>query len=426
MKKIVPVLLLVLIFTVCVLGILKFGKTSNLDSSSNNGDSNEVVTPSLRPDEDTNQEKEEAGDSEGAEDKEETEGTEGEKDVSGEIDSESSIQTKANDLMQAMTLREKVGQMFFVRCDSSSAVADIKKYHLGGLVLFANNFEDETKDSIKEKIASYQEASEIPLLIGVDEEGGTVTRVSKFAEFRKTPFLSPRKLYNEGGLSRIIEDTKEKAELLKSLGINVNLAPVCDVSEDPADYIYDRTLGLNAEKTAEYIDLVVRTMNDYKLGSTLKHFPGYGNNENTHTGISLDNRSYETLVTKDFLPFQAGITAGAGSVLVSHNIVSSMDDKLPASLSKEVHRILRDELEFDGVIMTDDLSMDAITTFTDGEAAAVTAVLAGNDLLIATDYKKQIPAVIAAVVDGKISEETINEAVVRVLTWKLSLGLMEE
>ena len=264
------------------------------------------------------------------------------------------------------------------------------------------------------------------MLIGVDEEGGTVVRVSKFKEFRDTPFLSPRALYAKGGLKLIIEDAYEKAELLKGLCINVNLAPVCDLSFDVDDYMYDRAFGVSVDATSEYVSSVVCIMNKKKLGSVLKHFPGYGNNEDTHTGIAYDNRSYETFETKDFLPFEAGIKAGANSILVSHNIVKSMDEKMPASLSKEVHNILREELKFDGVIMTDDLSMDAITSFTDGMAAAVTAVNAGNDLLIATDYKTQIPAVIEAVKNGVIKEETIDKAVFRVLTWKDTLGLLEE
>lgn len=158
----------------------------------------------------------------------------------------------------------------------------------------------------------------------------------------------------------------------------------------------------------------------------LKHFPGYGNNVDTHTGIAYDNRSYETFQTNDFLPFIAGIKAGANSILVSHNIVKSMDDTMPASLSSNVHKILREELAFDGVIMTDDLSMDAITKLTGSVAAAITAINAGNDLLIATDYKTQIPAVIEAVNKGDIKEETIDDAVLRVLKWKVTLGLLVE
>ena len=126
---------------------------------------------------------------------------------------------------------------------------------------------------------------------------------------------------------------------------------------------------------------------------------------------------------KDFLPFKAGIEAGAQCILVSHNVVNAMDSSNPASLSSKVHEILRDELGYNGVIITDDLVMDAITGVEDDSEAAVKAVLAGNDMLISSNYDKQITAVINAVNDGRISEDIINKAVTRILCWKLSLGL---
>ena len=160
------------------------------------------------------------------------------------------------------------------------------------------------------------------------------------------------------------------------------------------------------------------------MGSTLKHFPGYGNNVDTHTGIAQDERSYETFVTADFLPFEAGIAAGADSVLVCHNVVACMDPDLPASLSPKVHHILRQELGFDGVVMTDDLMMDAIKQYTGNEQAAVQAAQAGNDLLLATDFDVQIPAVLQAVKEGRIPLEQVEQSVRRVLRWKMQLELL--
>ena len=157
----------------------------------------------------------------------------------------------------------------------------------------------------------------------------------------------------------------------------------------------------------------------------LKHFPGYGSNVDTHTGIAIDARPIETFRSSDFLPFEAGIDAGAQSILVSHNIVQCMDGELPASLSPAVHDILRDELGFEGVIMTDDLIMEAITEYTGGENAAVLAVQAGNDMLVSSDFVTQYNAVLAAVQDGTISEDHIRESAIRVIRWKMDLGLME-
>ena len=156
----------------------------------------------------------------------------------------------------------------------------------------------------------------------------------------------------------------------------------------------------------------------------LKHFPGYGNNVDTHTGIALDERPYETFQTSDFLPFTAGIQAGADAVLVSHNIAAAMDETLPASLSPAVHQVLREELGFDGVILTDDLAMDAVAQYAQDGSVAVLAVQAGNDMIVTTDFETQIPQVVAAVEDGVISEERIDQSVARVLAWKYDLGLL--
>lgn len=330
-----------------------------------------------------------------------------------------------SELIGQMSLEEKAGQMFFVRCNKDTAIQDIETYHMGGFVLFAEDFKDRSRGEVKEAIKSYQSVAEIPLLIGVDEEGGKVNRVSKYTAFRAEPFQSPQELYKLGGFQLIEKDTREKARLLKSLGINVNLAPVCDISADPQDFIYDRSIGMDAKGTSRYVTAVVDEMKAQGLGCTLKHFPGYGNNADTHTGIAIDNRSSKHFKENDFLPFQAGIDAGAGSILVSHNIVNCFDKKYPASLSPAVHDILRKELDYNGVIMTDDLSMDAITAYTGNENAAVLAVKAGNDLIISSDYTVQIPAVLAAVKDGKIKEERLDESVRRILGWKLSLGLIK-
>ncbi len=329
------------------------------------------------------------------------------------------LEEKAKRYLAEMTLEEKVGQMFFVRYEKDTALSDLSQYHVSGFILFGRDFENQTKESIMTQMEEIKEASEYPLIIGVDEEGGTVNRVSRYTAFRDTPFLSPQQLYKKGGFDLIVSDTIEKAKLLLGLGINMNLAPVCDVTKSSDDYMYARSFGKGAEETSVYVQKVVSTMKDEGILSVLKHFPGYGNNGNTHTDICVDNRPYETFLEEDFLPFQAGIDAGADAILVSHNIVTCMDADMPASLSANVHTILREKLGFEGVIMTDDLVMEAITKYTDGKAAAIEAVKAGNDLLIASDYQTQIPAVIEAVQSGEISEDTIDQAVMRVLIMKL-------
>jgi len=339
-------------------------------------------------------------------------------------------------MLNALTAEEKVGQLFFVRCPTANAAEDVSTYHLGGYLLFLRDFQNAagdwlTAEEFTATVESYQQAAEIPLLIGVDEEGGTVTRASRNPNLFSTRRKSPQQVYAAGGLSAIAQDSFDYNSGLLRYGINVNFAPVCDLSTDPGDFIYARSFGQDAAATAEYIQTAVSWMNQCrvndelrKIGSVLKHFPGYGDNVDTHTGIAVDKRPYEQFAAEDFLPFRAGIESGAGCVLVSHNIVTCMDAEFPASLSPEVHRVLRQELGFEGVILTDDLAMGAINAYAKDGSAAVLAVLAGNDMIVTTDYRSQIPQVLAAVQDGRISPEMLDAAVSRILRWKLELGLI--
>lgn len=327
-------------------------------------------------------------------------------------------------LLSQMTTEEKVGQLFFVRCQKETAVQDLETYQFGGYVLFGADFEDETPDSIRKTLSAYQEASTTPLLIAVDEEGGTVTRVSRYAAFRESPFPAPRWLYAEGGLEAVLQAEAEKSGFLRDLGINVNLAPVCDITTDEDAFMYDRSLGQDPQTTADVISAMVTVMTANQMGSVLKHFPGYGNNTDTHTAMAADSRSLEELETADLLPFAAGIDAGCGAILVSHTIVEALDPEMPATLSEKVHQYLREEMGFNGVIITDDLYMQAITDAYGAEEAAVLAVLAGNDLLCCREYEIQYPAVLEAVQSGRISQEILDCAVLRILRWKEALGLL--
>ena len=339
-------------------------------------------------------------------------------------------------LCASMTLEEQVGQLFFVRCPAENAAEDVAAYHLGGYLLFGRDYQNSagnwlTADQFTAKLQSYQDAAAIPLLIGSDEEGGSVTRASRDPHlFPEGRFPSPQALLGrrEAEPDIFFKDAREKSEALLGYGINVNLAPVCDVSTDPADFIHDRTLGLEATATADYTAAVVSAMKSCGIGSVLKHFPGYGSNADTHTGIALDHRPLEAFRSSDLLPFQAGIAAGGSTtaVLVSHNIVSAMDPDLPASLSPAVHGLLREELDFDGVVMTDDLAMEAVSAYAGDGSVAVMALLAGNDLILTTDYRTQIPKVLEAVEQGGLDRSVIERACRRVLAWKQALGLLDQ
>lgn len=323
--------------------------------------------------------------------------------------------TLAYNKVKDMSLDEKIGQILLVRYPDSNAVSDLKKYNFGGYVFFEKDFKNKTKDEVIKMMNELQEVSDIPILTAVDEEGGKVVRVSSNPNLADSAFLSPSELYNEGGLSLIKDDTVRKSELLKSLGINLNLAPVVDVSTNPDDYMYGRSLGKDTSTTSMYANTVISASKGTGVSYTLKHFPGYGNNSDTHTGSSIDSRTLDDIIQNDLPPFESGISAGAEAILVSHNVVSSIDSNNPASLSSSVHNLLRNRLGFTGIVITDDLAMGAISSV---DNAIIRSILAGNDLIITTDYVNDINKIKTAINDGIISEDMIDKLAFRVIAWK--------
>ena len=327
------------------------------------------------------------------------------------------------ELLAAMSPEEKVGQMILARCPETGALEDIARYRPGGFVLFGRDFEGQTPDTLREKLRSFQTASRIPLLLAVDEEGGTVTRISGFKAFRPEPFPSPRSLYEQGGLELVLSLESEKAFLLSDLGLNVNLAPVCDIAQRPGSFLYSRSLGADPETTGRFVSQSLERMAEYGVGGVMKHFPGYGENGDTHFERIVDDRPLSQLESRDLLPFAAGIQTGLGAVMLSHNTVTALDSQNPASLSGNVVAYLREEMGFSGVILTDDLSMGALKSYGSGQSG-VMAVKAGVTMLCCTDYVTQIRAILDAVSAGEISETVIDDAVYRILTWKQQLGLL--
>ncbi len=332
---------------------------------------------------------------------------------------------EAKDKLATMTLEEKIGQLFLITMREDKAIDYINKYSPGGFVLFAADFKDRTKQDIIKKINEYQKISSVPLIIAVDEEGGTVTRVSSYSSFRNERFPSSQELYSQGGWSLIEKIELEKDNLLKELGINLNFAPVADVVTDQNAYMYKRSFGQNATKTSEYISRVIRIDRAQNFASTLKHFPGYGNNLDTHAGISIDNRSYEEFVNNDYLPFKAGIEKQVPVIMMSHNIVNVIDNKLPSSLSSKMHQELRDKLNFTGLIITDDLSMGAITKYVEQDKRSTLAFTAGNDLIITGNINLDYSNLLESVRSGVIDEKKIDKAVQRIIAFKYQYGILK-
>ena len=286
-----------------------------------------------------------------------------------------------------MTVEEKVGQLLYVNCRGNDMTEAINDYHIGGVLLFGVDFDGKTKDEVKADIKAMQATAKIPLIIGTDEEGGTVVRASDKPNLRESAYLSPSETFANGGWSAVEDDAYDKAKFLLSLGVNVNMAPVCDIT-------------------------------------VLKHFPGYGDNGDTHYSDATDSRLYSELQNNDFLPFEAGIKAGADSILVSHITVNSIDSGNPASLSEPVHEVIRDKLKFDGVVMTDDLDMFAVDALDIYEPLSVAAFKAGNDFLCCGDIETEYNALLTAVQNGEITTDRLDESVKRILIWKINLDIL--
>ena len=328
-------------------------------------------------------------------------------------------------IINSMSVETLVGQLFLGSSPGKdSAADDIATCQPGGFVLFGNDVKNETPDSLKSTLASYQAASTIPMLFAVDEEGGMVTRLSRYDQYRSEPFSSPRELHAQGGVDAVLAAESEKCALLHSVGIHINLGPVCDITTDPQAFMYERSLGLTPHVTGIVVASTVHTMSSQGIGSVLKHFPGYGNNVDTHIGSAVDSRSVQELEENDLIPFAAGISAGCDAIMISHTVVSALDERYPASLSPAVHRYIREQMGFDGILMTDDLIMDAISDSYGNGEAAVLAVLAGNDMLCSGAFQEQYPAVLDAVQTGRIPLDSVKKSVARILTWKYKLGLI--
>lgn len=327
---------------------------------------------------------------------------------------------EAQQILAGMTMDEKIAQTLIAEYQGDESLAKMQQYQFGGYIFFAESFQYKSRTSVRAMVSNLQAVAKIPLLTAVDEEGGIVTRVSQNPWLASERFAAPRTLYLEGGFARIRQDTVAKSALLADLGLNLNLAPVVDVSENPSDYMYSRSLGESANLTAEYAQAVIKASQGTSVSYTLKHFPGYGNNTDTHTGASLDTRTYEEILQNDLEPFRAGIAVGVEAVLVSHNIVSGIDPDTPASLSIPIHELLRNELGFTGVILTDEITMGALADY---DHTAVRALQAGNDLIITKDAVKNFQEIKQALISGELDEATINRAALKVIAWKLHKGL---
>ena len=322
-----------------------------------------------------------------------------------------------SNIVQAMTIEDKAGQLLLV-LDSKNLLTD---QTMSGCVLLEDDFANKSRNEVIENIERYQSNAKYPMIIAVDEEGGSVVRVSKY--LRDNRFRLPQDVYKSGGMDSIISDATEKSEYLKEFGINVNFAPVADVATNEDDYIYRRSFGVDADATSNYVRNVVMAMSDIKMGSVLKHFPGYGSAPGSG-GTYHDSRDFNSLKNNDLLPFKAGIEAGANSILVTNNIIDSVDNQNPATLSKDIHDLLREDLKYNGVIMTDDVTDLNNNEFGNDSEIVIKAIKAGNDLIMTSRPQIYFESLITAINNGEICLNELDLSVLRVIAWKDSLDIL--
>lgn len=332
---------------------------------------------------------------------------------------------RAAQILSKMTTKQKVGQILFVGAPSNG-VERMKKIQYGGYLFHANDFENSNKKKFRNRIRAIQKAAKINAFTAVDEEGGTVVRVSMYRKFSNRKYRSPRSYYSSGGYKAVIAAEKSKCKMLKSVGLNTNFAPDADVAYNSSNYMWSRSFSSNAGKTAKFISKTVTAMNKKKVVSVLKHFPGYGGNGNTHTNVIRDKRKLSTFKKRDLKPFKAGIRRGCGMIMMSHNIVRCLDKKYPASISPKVHKYLRKKMRYDGVIISDSLGMEGVRKFAKGPGPlAVKCFKSGADIVCAGDGGRAAKSLLSAVKKKKISKKRLDESVLRVLKLKLKMGIIK-
>lgn len=359
------------------------------------------------------------------------------KDADPETLDDITMDSLVSEVLGQMTLEQKIGQLFIVSTDSLDFNAEkkmtdkmkenIEKYQPGGVIFFSFNLKN--KKQIKKFINKMQKCSEIPMFMSVDEEGGTVARVANTKEMGTTQFPSMSEIGKTGDPNQAYQVGSTIGREIGELGFNLDFAPVADITTNAENTeIGERSFGSDPELVSDMVVEVVKGLQENGVSATLKHFPGQGDSgDDTHKGFVNLEVTIDRLRDIEFQPFKAGINAGVDMIMMSHVAVRPITQtEVPASLSSlMVSDILRDELQYDHVIITDAMNMKIITKFYDAGQAAVMAIEAGNDMiLMPDDFEKAYDAVYDAVKDGTISEKNINSAVSRILEVKIRRGIL--
>jgi beta-N-acetylhexosaminidase len=335
-----------------------------------------------------------------------------------------------NALLKNMTLDEKLGQMMMVQFLGGDYSQDlsvmVNQYHAGAVVLIAGNSNIVSASQLKELTTQIQANSDLPVITAIDQEGGYVDRLKALDGAQP----SAASIGASGDINQAYQQGITDATDLAKYGLNLQLAPVVDVTTVYNAQMNGRTYGNNATIVTNMAGAYLQGLqNNSKVLGTLKHFPGLGNTStDPHTGLPEVTRSLDQLYAVDWAPYKQLISQGnVDAVMVTHEIVDAVDKTMPSSLSPRVIGILRNQLGFQGVIVTDSLTMDALSMYSYGQAAAL-AVEAGDDLLMGawtpTTMQEMITGIKDAINAGAISQSRIDDSVRRILLLKYQMGLI--
>lgn len=363
-------------------------------------------------------------------------GTDDEIIIEQETEAEKDEQKSLVDIVGAMTIEQKVAQLFIITPEDLTGVGQVTqageatrealiRYPVGGLIYFSQNLTGETQ--LQEMTSSVQqyamEIEGVPLFLAIDEEGGTVARIGNNTSFSVTQFDNMSAVGATGDVEQAYRIGSEIGAYLEEYGINMDFAPVADVLTNPDNTaIGKRSFGSDPELVSQMALKEAEGLRSQGVIPVMKHFPGHGATaEDTHEGFAYIDKNLEELQKAELVPFQAAVGASAECIMVAHiSVPEVIGDQTPSSLSKVmITEVLRNKLGFDGLVVTDALNMGAIqNNYSSGEAA-VNAILAGADLLLMpADFQEAYQGVLAAADSGLITETRLDQSVMRILKVK--------
>ena len=340
-------------------------------------------------------------------------------------------------LLKKMTPSEKIGQLFMVDVQqdkegkaitavNAEVKEKIKKYKVGGVILFKGNIQ--TKEQTKRLIKEMQAQASIPLFVGVDEEGGMVSRVGANSKINKVPFKSAFTIGQTGNVRIAYDEAKRMGKLLKELGFNMDFAPVADIYNNPANTVIGkRSFGQTKEEVTPMVISFAKGLLSENVQPVLKHFPGHGNTkEDSHAGLAYMDKTKAQIEQEELIPFLKAADEGIDAVMRGHLIVKAIDSKYPATLSKKWHDYMKTLMDTQKILMiTDAMNMGAIAEYYTSEEAAVMSFMAGNDIiLMPKDLNSAHEGILKAYKKGIISEERLNISVRKILSKKLEQNIL--